>query len=101
MHGQRRSAPVLMSASATASGAAEHGACRCSDASTVWRRFALGLGMRLVAKSDQSTGNSTYASYVLRFVCAWSLARRHSRPSSPWLNVVFRAHACASFEREH
>ncbi len=29
-------------------------------------RFAWGLGMQLVAKSDQSTGNSTFASYVLR-----------------------------------
>lgn len=29
-------------------------------------RFAWGLGMQLVAKSDHSTGNSTFASYVLR-----------------------------------
>ncbi|KAJ9522677.1 hypothetical protein QJQ45_019757, partial [Haematococcus lacustris] len=29
-------------------------------------RFQHGLGMTLVAKSDQSTGNSTFASYVLR-----------------------------------
>ena len=29
-------------------------------------RFAWGLGMPLVAKSDQSTGNSAFASYVLK-----------------------------------
>ena len=38
----------------------------CGDASTTWRRWAHGLGLRLVAKSDHSTGNSTYASYVCR-----------------------------------
>jgi 4-hydroxyphenylpyruvate dioxygenase len=36
------------------------------DALNVSRRWALGLGMALVAKSDQSTGNSTYASYVMQ-----------------------------------
>lgn len=30
------------------------------------RRFAWGLGMPLVAKSDQSTGNGAFASYVLK-----------------------------------
>ncbi len=29
-------------------------------------RFQHGLGMTLVAKTDQSTGNSTFASYVLQ-----------------------------------
>lgn len=38
----------------------------CGDASSAWRRFAHGLGMRLVALSDQSTGNGVCASYVLR-----------------------------------
>jgi len=38
----------------------------CCDASSAWRRFALGLGLQLVAKSDQSTGNAAYASYVCR-----------------------------------
>jgi 4-hydroxyphenylpyruvate dioxygenase len=42
----------------------------CCDASSAWRRFALGLGLQLVAKSDQSTGNATYASYVCRRVPA-------------------------------
>jgi len=38
----------------------------CYDASNTYRRFSHGLGMQLVAKSDQSTGNSTFASYVLK-----------------------------------
>jgi 4-hydroxyphenylpyruvate dioxygenase len=37
-----------------------------ADATTAARRFAAGLGMTLVAKSDQSTGNPTFASYALR-----------------------------------
>eukprot|EP00250_Pteridium_aquilinum_P020873 c24974_g2_i1 orf=180-1487(+) len=38
----------------------------CGDASNTWRRFSWGLGMSLVAKSDQATGNQTYCSYVLQ-----------------------------------
>jgi len=38
----------------------------CGDATTTYKRFQLGLGMSLVAKSDQSTGNSKFASYVLQ-----------------------------------
>jgi 4-hydroxyphenylpyruvate dioxygenase len=37
-----------------------------ADATTAARRFAAGLGMTLVAKSDQSTGNPVYASYALQ-----------------------------------
>lgn len=36
----------------------------CGDALTTYNRFRWGLGMNLVAKSDQSTGNQLYASYV-------------------------------------
>lgn len=38
----------------------------CGDATNTWKRFGWGLGMHLVAKSDQTTGNQAYASYVLR-----------------------------------
>lgn len=38
----------------------------CGDANTTYRRFQWGLGMQLVAKSDLSTGNQSYASYVLQ-----------------------------------
>jgi 4-hydroxyphenylpyruvate dioxygenase len=38
----------------------------CSDATQASRRFSWGLGLPLVAKSDISTGNSTYASYILK-----------------------------------
>lgn len=36
----------------------------CTDATNISRRFACGLGMTYVGKSDQSTGNTSYASYV-------------------------------------
>lgn len=39
---------------------------RCGDASNTWRRFSWGLGMHLVAKSDQTTGNQTYCSYAIK-----------------------------------
>ena len=48
--------------------------CRCGDASSAWRRFACGLGLALVGKSDQSTGNGSYASYV----CRCAAPRRHA-----------------------
>ena len=37
----------------------------CGDATTAASRFSVGLGMQLIAKSDLSTGNKSYASYVL------------------------------------
>lgn len=37
----------------------------CGDAMNTYSRFAWGLGMRLVAKSNPSTGNNVYSSYVL------------------------------------
>ncbi|KAL6041126.1 4-hydroxyphenylpyruvate dioxygenase [Balamuthia mandrillaris] len=64
----------------------------CGDATSVSRRFALGLGMTLVAKSDLSTGNATYASYVYRsndivftFTAPYStkLEKSHSQPPFP------------------
>ena len=38
----------------------------CSDATNTSRRFVWGLGMPQVAKSDLSTGNKEYASYVIK-----------------------------------
>mmetsp|Transcript_70239 Transcript_70239/g.222696 ORF Transcript_70239/g.222696 Transcript_70239/m.222696 type:complete len:445 (+) Transcript_70239:477-1811(+) len=38
----------------------------CSDATNTFSRFGWGLGMNLVAKTDQSTGNHTYASYAIK-----------------------------------
>ncbi|KAL6064344.1 4-hydroxyphenylpyruvate dioxygenase [Balamuthia mandrillaris] len=64
----------------------------CGDATSVSRRFALGLGMTLVAKSDLSTGNATYASYVYRsndivftFTAPYStkIDQSHSQPPFP------------------
>ncbi|KXZ47898.1 hypothetical protein GPECTOR_32g511 [Gonium pectorale] len=38
----------------------------CADATNTYKRFQHGLGMSLVAKSDQSTSNTLYASYALQ-----------------------------------
>lgn len=38
----------------------------CGDATNTSRRFQWGLGMSLVCKSDLSTGNKDYASYVIK-----------------------------------
>ncbi|KAF0693366.1 hypothetical protein As57867_000654, partial [Aphanomyces stellatus] len=38
----------------------------CQDATNVSKRFGWGAGLNLVAKSDQSTGNHAYASYVMQ-----------------------------------
>ncbi|CAI5708689.1 unnamed protein product [Hyaloperonospora brassicae] len=38
----------------------------CADATNVSRRFAWGLGLTAVGKSDQSTGNHVSASYVVQ-----------------------------------
>ena len=38
----------------------------CGDATNTSSRFAVGLGMQQVAKSDLSTGNKSYASYALK-----------------------------------
>ncbi|KAF1791372.1 Glyoxalase/Bleomycin resistance protein/Dihydroxybiphenyl dioxygenase [Phytophthora cactorum] len=38
----------------------------CADATNVSRRFAWGLGMGQIGKSDQSTGNHMSASYVIQ-----------------------------------
>ena len=38
----------------------------CGDATTTYKRYVLGLGMKLISKSDLSTGNSLHASYTIR-----------------------------------
>lgn len=38
----------------------------CPDAMNAHKRFQCGLGMRLVARSDQSTGNNLFASYIVQ-----------------------------------
>lgn len=62
----------------------------CGDASTTYRRFQVGLGMAPVAKSDQSTGNSVFASYVVQtgdlvfaFTAPYSRKVDHSSAKNP------------------
>lgn len=67
----------------------------CGDALNTSRRFGYGLGMTLVAKSDQGTGNMHFASYVMRsnaltftFTAPYSLAapKETSQPPLDWYN---------------
>lgn len=67
----------------------------CSDAQTHTARFQYALGMTVVAKSDQTTGNHHYASYVLRsndmvfaITAPYStqMERSKSRPPHPGFN---------------
>mmetsp|Transcript_31302 Transcript_31302/g.88736 ORF Transcript_31302/g.88736 Transcript_31302/m.88736 type:complete len:443 (-) Transcript_31302:403-1731(-) len=65
----------------------------CADATNTSRRFSHGLGMPIVARTDQSTSNSLYASYTLKsnelvfvFTSPYStkcVVREH-KPPMPW-----------------
>ena len=78
----------------------------CSDATNTYKRFQHGLGMTLCAKSDHSTGNTTFASYVLQsndlvftFTAPYSAAAGKNGPqtSSPLPHYDQRAaHAFVS-----
>jgi 4-hydroxyphenylpyruvate dioxygenase len=63
----------------------------CGDAQNVSKRFAIAMGMQQIAKSDQTTGNHHYASYVMRtnnitFVF-----------SAPYSREIDRVGVCCSF----
>lgn len=78
----------------------------CSDGTSTQRRFGWGLGMQLVAKSDLSTGNTTFASYVLRsndlvfsFTAPYSPNIEKSKESKcpvPWYKADQALHFIAS-----
>eukprot|EP00455_Lapot_gusevi_P009264 TRINITY_DN1413_c0_g1_i1.p1 TRINITY_DN1413_c0_g1~~TRINITY_DN1413_c0_g1_i1.p1 ORF type:complete len:446 (-),score=195.25 TRINITY_DN1413_c0_g1_i1:153-1490(-) len=64
----------------------------CGDAQNTAARFGWALGMRMVAKSDQSTGNHHYASYVMQshdtifvFTAPYAVAidKTNSKPPHP------------------
>eukprot|EP01104_Vermistella_antarctica_P002596 TRINITY_DN12811_c0_g1_i1.p1 TRINITY_DN12811_c0_g1~~TRINITY_DN12811_c0_g1_i1.p1 ORF type:complete len:450 (+),score=131.48 TRINITY_DN12811_c0_g1_i1:79-1350(+) len=70
----------------------------CSDATNTASRFQWGLGMKRVAKSDQSTGNHHYASYVVNshdftliFTAPYSskVELGHSKPVHPGFKQQF------------
>jgi len=78
----------------------------CGDAQNTAARFCWGLGMKQVAKSDQTTGNSTYASYVLQsnelifiFTAPYgeSLDQTNTQPPHPG----FRQDVAFDFCRKH
>lgn len=62
----------------------------CGDATSTYKRFILGLGMDMIAKSDLSTGNNIHASYALQsgqmtmlFTAPYSISSSLSSTSSP------------------
>lgn len=68
----------------------------CGDAQNVSKRFGIAMGMQLVAKSDMTTGNYHYASYVMKshditFVFTSPYSRKvektNSKPPFPHYNV--------------
>lgn len=68
----------------------------CADAINTARRFSHALGMPLVGRSDQSSSNSTYASYTLKsndlvFVFTSPYSKKciqpDHRPPMPWYNI--------------
>jgi len=74
----------------------------CGDASTTCRRWAHGLGMPIVAKSDASTGNTECASYMLgtgelRFM--FTAPTSVNGTGSPFPS--FSGDECHSFFRTH
>ncbi|XWS30911.1 hypothetical protein CRYUN_Cryun23aG0032000 [Craigia yunnanensis] len=83
----------------------------CTDATNTARRFAWGLGMQFLAKSDLSTGNQTHASYLLRsgdlnflFTAPYSPSIAHSQNLSPQSTAsipTFDHTACRSFSSSH
>ncbi|KAK2643581.1 hypothetical protein Ddye_025344 [Dipteronia dyeriana] len=62
----------------------------CTDATNAARRFSWGLGMRLFAKSDLSTGNTVHASYAIR---SGDLTFLFTAPYSPSISAAAKASA--------
>lgn len=62
----------------------------CGNASSVVKRFRKGLGMRMVAKSDRTTANMRYSSYVLQ---SNDLRLIFTSPSHPASSAIFEADA--------
>ncbi|KAL2630101.1 hypothetical protein R1flu_014787 [Riccia fluitans] len=78
----------------------------CGDASNTYRRFSWGLGMNLVAKSEQTTGNQTYCSYVIQsnelvfaFTAPYSTKIDQSSTRVP--HPGFRAEEATAFFTKH
>ncbi|RHY14168.1 hypothetical protein DYB32_010871, partial [Aphanomyces invadans] len=76
----------------------------CQDATNVSKRFGWAAGLNLVAKSDQSTGNHAYASYVmqsgeLQLVITAPYSRQQQKAEStaplPYFDVPFAHEFCA------
>jgi len=78
----------------------------CGDATNTSRRFQWGLGMKQVAKSDMSTGNRTYASYVLKshevtFAFTAPYNNPEEQADSQYPHHSYSQEAAFNFFREH
>lgn len=78
----------------------------CGDASNTYRRFSWGLGMNLVAKSDQTTGNQTYCSYVIKsndlvFAFTAPYSKNIDQSNSKMPHPGFEADDAFAFFRQH
>eukprot|EP01038_Epipyxis_sp_PR26KG_P006515 gene6515-8953_t len=78
----------------------------CQDATNLSKRFIFGLGMNLVAKSDLTTGNKVYASYVvqsndLRFIFTAPYSTTTDKSDSSQPHPKFDANEVNQFAAKH
>lgn len=78
----------------------------CSDATTTYKRFELGLGMNMVAKSDLTTGNTKYASYAIQsnelvFVFTSAYNNKTAPPSKTEPHPAYKSETANQFVIDH
>lgn len=80
----------------------------CSDATQSSHRFTWGMGMPLVAKSDMSTGNTTYCSHVVKsdeivfvFTAPYSNTEEDRRGKGPVPHQGFDQDVAHAFVKKH
>lgn len=69
----------------------------CGDALNTSKRFGLGLGMSLVAKSDQSTENYHFASYVMK---SKNIVMAFTAPYSATLSMDMNSRPPVPYDQE-
>lgn len=84
----------------------EHIEFLCQDATNTGRRFGFGLGLKCVAKSDMSTNNHSYASYVYqsgetKFIFTAPYGTQVEKPEHSTPHPNFDAQEAHAFNAKH